>query len=563
MAFVDADWSITRGSSVLDVRYIGDIHSGASPSYSTTIELHRALQNFAYDEVDSGDDELSIIDQTPSDRGGADTNITLLNGCNLDDASVEYIYDGSLTQDSGDTIYDGVQVFGNADSIQVIQDGALITNDFWNEAKMKTAVEDSLSSTTHRFLLKVRDSGADIDGRRLIGTQRVLATVYTEFTIGGGTSRGNNVLALTANSDGNNTTAEGTIATWTDIVNNNEGYSAIDADGDTTDEYYYSQWELGAQTKNNFYEYSKYIQREGSSETIYGLDGDIFRGITHEITIDSPTGTFVEPEALSWGNGTGQLLAINSTTSGTTMWIQLLSGVIVVDNDIITGGTSGATASTNVTITSRLLSATFVGTSTGSAINSAAYGLGIEASFLTQNDKLVDLTNTDRTPPNNVVYTVSNTVIGDYVISAVNDSSDFDYDQYATSSGYTGAAVTSMSVSVSLDSDFPSAGTFRVQLTSGSYKRVSYSSYSGSTFTVTSTDFSSDPVLSGADLFITYIDEVATATSTTTTFVYSSDRTFYTRVRNATDGSEIKTFETTASVTSSGGSSTVSRIDDF
>jgi len=560
MAFVLADWSITRNGGALDVRYIGDAHAGTAPTYAKTIELHRGLSALADDEQDVGDDELSIIDQTPSDRGGADTNISLINGCNVDDAASEHIYDGSLTQAAGAEIYDGIQVFGNSDSVQLIQDGARLTNDFWNEPKMKTAVSDPLSSTTHRFLVKVRTGGTDIDGRRLLGTQRVLGTVYTEFFIGGGTNRGNNVLALTANTDGNNQTVAGTIATWTDIVNDSEGYVGIDADGNTTNEFYYSNWELGTRSKNDFYERSKWIQREGSVETIYGLAGDIFRGITHEVDIDTPTGTFVEPEQVSWTGGTGQLLAINSVTAGTKMWIQLLSGVIPTDGQVITG-VSTATATVNVTVTPRLLASTFVGTSTGSAINPGAFGIGIGADDLTQNDLLVDLTNTPRTPPNNVTYTVSNTIIGDYVLSTNNNAGDIDFAQMVTNAAYSGA-ITAIVSTTAIPTDTPASGTIRLELDNGSYQRISYLSYAGSTFDVTGTTLTS-AAASGNNLFISYIDRVATGTSESTTYVYAAPRTLFTRVRNANPGVEIKTFETTAAVGSGGGSSTVGRIDDF
>ena len=565
MAFVLADWTITRNGGALDVRYVGDLHGGAAPSYSKTIELHRGLQSLADDEVDTGDDELSIIDKTPSDRGGADTNISLLNGTNIDAPSSEYVYDGSITQTGGDDIYDGIQVFGNSDSIQVNQSGALLANDFWNEAKMKAAVSDPLSSTTHRFIVPVRSGGADIDGRRLLGTQRVLGTVYTEFFIGGGTNRGNNVLALTANTDGNNQTVEGTIATWTDIVNDSEGYVGIDADGNTIDEFYYSDWELGSRSKNEFYERAKWIQREGSAETLYGLSGDIFRGITHEIDVDTPTGTFAGPEELTWSGGTGQLLAIDSPTSAAKLWIQILSGVIPTDGQVITGTTSAASVAVNITVTPRLVSAAFVGTSTGSAINPGAFGLGIGADDLNQNDKVIDLTNTERTPPNNVVYTVNNTIAGDYVISAKNSSGDFDFTEMATAIGYTGAAVVSMDMAAAIPTDIPSpAGSFRVQLTSGKYRRIAYTAFSGVTFTITSTDFSVDPVLAAANAFVTPIDRVATGISETATYVYSgADKTLFTRVRNANPGNEIKTFETTSIVGPGGGSSTVGRIDDF
>lgn len=574
MAFVAADWSITRNGAALDVRYIGDAHAGAAPTYVTTIELHRALGDFADQEQDSGDDELSIINKTPSDRGGADTNITLLNGCNLDDASVEHIYDGSLTQDAGATIYDGIQTFGNADSIQVIQDGARLTNDFWNETKMKAAVSDALSSTTHRFLIKVRSGGADIDGRRLLGTQRVLGTVYTEFFIGGGTNRGNNVFALTANTDGNNQTIAGTIATWSDIVNDSEGYVGIDADGNAVNEFYYSDWELGAQSKNNFYERGKWIQREGSTETIYGLNGDLFRGITHEIDIDTPTGTFVEPEALTWTEAsvasTGQLLAINSTTAGTKMWIQILSGIAPSDGTIITG-VSTATATVNVTVTPRLVPSTFIGTSTGSAINPAAFGVGIGSDDLTQNDLLQDLTGTNRQPPNNITYSVNNTVAGDYVISANNAAGDFDLTQLSITSAEVGAAVTSIQFDETIPSDtLRPGGTIRVEQVNGSYRRIVYTSITTTSITDDTINFASldfsgvgAGLAIGGNAFITYIDRVATGTTETATYVYASDRTLFTRVRNATPASEIKTFETTSLVGSGGGASTVGRIDDF
>ncbi len=565
MAFVAADWEITRSTG--NIRYIGDAHAGASPSYVTTIQLHRALQDFADNELDSGDDELSIIDETPSDRGGADTNITLLNGYNLDDASVEHVYDGSITQDGGDTIYDGIQVFGNASSIQIIQNGARLTNDFWNEAKMITATEDAASSTSHRFLIKVRASGSDIDGRRLRGTQRVLGTVYTEFFIGGGTNRGNNVLALRADTDGNNQTAAGTIALWTDIVNDNEGYVGIDADGNTVNEFYYSNWEYGTRGANDFYERAKWIQREGTSETIYGLDGDIFRGPDLEIDLDGGSGTWTEPEAVSWPGGTGQLLAVDNTTatSATKMWVQLLTGTAPSDNDTITGGTSSATNDVNVTVTSRLVSSTFAGTSTGAAIKPGAYGLGIGADDLTVNDQLVDLTDTARNPPNNVSFSVTNLVSGDRVLVGPEDGAGgLDLDQDTLNGTLSGAAVTSVVVNGSIPSDTPTSGTIRIENDEGRYVRIPYTSYSGSTYTIPSYDFSgsgaNDSCTTGNNVFISYLDLTTATTQESFTSVYNTDRTLFIRVRNST--AQIKTFESTGTLGSGGGSATTGRISD-
>lgn len=562
MAFIPADWTVTRSTKVID--YIGDAHAGASPSYTTGIDAHRQLQDWADDATDAGDDEISIIDDTPTDRAGADTNIVMLNGYTFTATALEHIYDCSITQNGGDDIFDGIQVFGNSDSIQVIQNGARLTNDFWNEPKMIAATSDAASSTSHRFLVQTRSGGTDIDGRRLLGTQRVLGTTYTEFFIGGGTNRGNNTLALTANPDGNNQTAAGTIATWNDIVNDSEGYAAIDADGNTVDEFYYSDWEIGSRSKNDLYERGKWIQREGSTETIYGLNGDLFRGITHEIDIDNPSGTFVEPESLSWTGGTGQLLAIDSTTAGTKMWIQLLTGTVPADGVTITGN-GGGTADVDTTVISRTVPSTFIGTSTGSAINPGAFGIGIGADDLTVSDLLVDLTNTSNNPPNNVQFTVTNLVSGDRVLVGPEDGAGgLDLDQDTLNGALTGGAVTSITVNTAIPTDTPSSGTLRIQNDEGRYVRVPYSSYTGSTYTIPSYDFSgsgvNDSCADGNNVFISYIDVATASTSENVTVVYLADRTLFVRVRNSTD--QIKTFESTGSLTSSGGSATTGRISD-
>lgn len=560
MPFVAADWTVTRATKVID--YIGDAHGGASPTYATGIEFHRQIQDWADDSTDTGDDEIAIIDETPTDRAGADTNIVMLNGYTLTATAIEHLYDCSITQNGGDDIYDGIQVFGNSTSIQIIQDGALIVNDFWNEANMIAATSDAASNTSHRFLIQVRSAGTDIDGRRLLGTQRVLGTVYTEFFIGGGTNRGNNTLALTANPDGNNQTAAGTIATWTDIVNDNEGYNFIDADGlGTATQYFYSNWELGSRSKNDLYERSKWIQREGTTETIYGLNGDLFRGITHEITIDNPTGTFVEPETVTFPTGEAQLLAIDSTTAGTKMWIQMLKGTPPGDGDTITGS---GTADVNVTVTPITVPSTFIGTSTGSAINPGAYGVGIGADDLTVSDLLVDLDGNNRQPPNNVQFTVTNLVSGDRVLVGPENAGGLDLTFDTINGTLNGGAVTSIVVTTAIPSDTPSSGTIRVENDEGRYVRIPYDSYSGNTFTIPAYDFSgsgvNDSVTTGNNWFISYIDTQTASTQETFTSVYSTDRDLFIRVRNST--AQIKTFESTGTLGAGGGSATTGRISD-
>jgi hypothetical protein len=278
--------------------------------------------------------------------------------------------------------------------------------------------KDAANGVSHNFMLKVRTGGADIDGRRFVATTREWGNTYLEFKVNG-TANGINVVALAAATDLNNTTSSTIVggAGYDDITNQNAGYIGIDVNNDTTNEYYYSRWTIGDNSINDFYERTKYISRDGTYSTLYGLPGDLFRGITHQITIDGGSGTWSAFEAVSWSGGTGQMLAINNTTatSATSMWIQLLTGIAPTDNQTITGGTSGATNLVNVTITERTIPTPFSGVSTGSAII-GGYGLGILATDLTQNDKVFDLTNTQYQAPNYVTFTVAGIISGDRVL---------------------------------------------------------------------------------------------------------------------------------------------------
>lgn len=164
MAMENADWSIDRASG--DIRYIGDDHtlSGGTPSYATVIQFHRWLQAFADDPEFTGDDELDIIDQNPSNRS-TDNIITLVSGFNVDAISIEHLYDGTIIQGSNLTTerWDGIVNFGNANAhIQVDQNGAVISDDFWNyghEAGSETGggsdtvmTDSTLGATVDEFI---------------------------------------------------------------------------------------------------------------------------------------------------------------------------------------------------------------------------------------------------------------------------------------------------------------------------------------------------------------------------------------------------------------------------
>jgi hypothetical protein len=702
MAFVAADWSIDRQTK--NIRYTGNDHTGASPSYATVIEFHRALQDFADDAGYAGNDELDITDPTPSERS-TDNIVTLINGWNIDDGAAEHIYDGSIIQSGGDVIYDGLKILAPiGTAVQFLQSGAVVSDDWWNyseggahdgsanaavltdstkswtndqwigyrirnttdgsfatitdnDATTITGVleggtdndwdvsdayvivdglnSDSANGISHNFMMKVRTGGADTDGRRLIATTREWGRTYLEFKVNG-TTRGINVVALAAAADLNNTTSSTTIAGYTSITNVTSGYNAIDVNNDGVDEYYYSEWNRDTYTINQFYERMKYLSRDGSGSTLYGLSGEVFRGITHEITVDGQGGTdFSASEAVSWSGGTGRMLAINDVNAATKMWIQLLTGVAPTDNQTITGGTSGATCLVNVTVTERTISTPFCGVSTGSAII-GAYGFGIESTDLTQNDKVFDLTNTQYSAPNYVTFTVGGIISGDRVLvgpagyrfaydtesggpftvgetltfgtpsgtavlaelvdsgttgymvigpilsgttptdnstitggtssatAAVNGlvANAVNTRQFTLNGALTGAGVTSVVVNTTIPADTPNTGTIRILRADGQYTRHAYSSWASSTFTISSTDFSSNNAANGANTFISYIDIATSSTSEDFTSVYSADRSLFIRVRNGSGGSPIKTFETTGTLGSSGGSTTAIRTSD-
>jgi len=576
MAFEPLDWEITRSSG--NIRYVGADHDGTAgtngrttPTYATVIEFHRALQDFADDASSSGDDELDITDDNPSDRS-TDNIITLLGSYNIDDASSEHLYDGSIIQGTGATrtVYDGIVNFGNAPTIQIVQNGSVIADDWWNNDPQGNSLglnSDPAGGISHRFMVKTILNNADVDGRRLLGLSRDYGFTYAEFSISA-TARGNNVLALSRSTDLNNATASGTVATW-DSSATTQGYVSLDVDNNGVDENYYIQWDFGTRTAiNDLYEKVKYITRNGTAETLFGLNGLLFRGVTHELSLSGTnSGTFSAFEPISWTGGTGQMLAIDNTTasSATKMYIQLLTGTAPATSTLITGGTSTATATTSGAATERTVESTAapgLGVSTGSAII-GAYGVGVTPADLGPSDKVFDLTNTQVTPPNNVTFSVTGLASGEdrVLVGPSSGGTTLDTAQLTLNTTLSSATTTSVVVTATIPSDTPASGVIRVQNDDGFYVRVPYTSYSGSTFTVSSTDFSVINATAPRNVWIAYIDELASSASASFTSVYSSDRNLVVKVRDG-GASPIKEFITGATLGTNGGSVAAIRTSD-
>lgn len=534
----------------------GDIRHVSGATTYTVLELHRFLQNLADDAAAAGNDLVDITSSTPSERS-TDNIITLLGTYNIDDPAAEFLYDGSIVQDSGDEMYSGLVVVGSvysATTLQVVQDNTLYDGDtpFWGT----DLNADAANNVLMRCLIKTRTGGNDTDGKRIRVTAREFGDTYAEFSVTMGL--GNSVAAIFTNQDLNNQTAEGTVATWATITNV-EGYQTIDIDNGNGARPYFSQWNRATYTINQLYERTKWLTRRGTASTIHGLDGELFRGITHQWNYDNEaSGPFVEDSTLTWGTGatagSGILLALLDSGATGTMWIQLLTGIPPVGDMQITDAT--ATCDVNGSVTARSLAPAFLGTSTGSALI-GGFGIGVEALDLSKDDKLFDLTNVQQTPPNNVIFYVTGlTVDEDRVLVGPADGAAFDFNQLSLQTTLNGAGETAVVVTTAIPADTPSAGTIRIKLNTGVLRRVAYLSWATSTFTIASTDFTGgNTATAGNDVMISYIDNISTGvTSLSFTTKYNTDRNLYVRVRDGGISSPIKTFETPASLGSSGGS---------
>ena len=618
MAIID-DFSVALNGNI---RY-----TGTTTNY-TVLELHRYLSSLQYNASSSGDDLTDITDDTASNKS-TDNIITLNAPYNIDDTTARHLYSGSVTQDNGDTIYSGLQIIGSFTAEPtVIQNNTKLTGYWGTSYNPNPTLGIAID-----ILVKSRTGGVDIDGKRIRVQPRDFGNQYREAST---------VLGLgsvpaapgSIQNDPFNNTAIGTIAALTGITNT-EGYQLLDLGDGSGNQPYYSQWDKGANTLAQLYEWIKWATRQGTSETLYGLNGELFRGVTHEINIDTPTGTFNAVEPVSWASGTGQMLAIDSPTAGTKMWIQLLTGVAPTDGQTITGGTSSATADVNVTVTSRSLGIeSILGNFTGSW--QGAYGVGFDVADLRATDTVVDLDGDTNAPPNNVTFSVNalvstednvfvaprgyklfydNETAGPFVVGETltftapvgtatltrlvdlgttgimyitepitgsvptNDStitggtssatadvngvvtSNVNYRQLVLNTTLIGAAETSVVTTTAIPSDTPSSGTVRVIDDNGTRISCAYSSYTGSTFTISPTDFSTVNATSGNGLFISYLDNVAASSTESFTSVYSADRTLFIRVRDG-GGTPIVPFETTGTLTSAGGSVTTIRQSD-
>jgi len=646
------DWSIDASNNI---RY-----EGTTVNYHV-ITWYQWLQSLSDDQQAVGDDLMDITFQNPAQR--TLNIINLLNGYNIDDTAAEHLYGGSITQDNGDTVYSGLQVVGGVNStatqIKIIQDNKEYQytttpgSPYWGD---QSSPYNGGGQVLLRVLIKTRVNGCNIDGQQVrVQARHYSGTdgdTYAEF----GTQLGVGEVgaAINTTDDPQNSTSQATVTAYIDVLNSGGtanaptgGYQTIDLGEGSGAQPYYSQWTYGSQPdeRKAIWEYTKDLIRTGTTKTVDNINGELFRGITHEIDYDGQSVNFQEREEVVWGTtityntlvsgpftpgnyvtigangaagrvmdddgvstlvvaledtsitllngdviteypgpgagvtsttaainvtiadndkkgGSGLILAMNDAGTTGTLWIQLLTGVAPVDNLPLIGSTSNGDGLVQGAPTVRPIPAAFTGSYVGNYIG--AFGVGFDPNDLTANDSVTDLLGVTRNPPNNVTFSVTGLVSGeDRVLVGPRSAGALDRAQLTLNADLTGAAETSVVVLEAIPSDTPLSGTIRVQLNTGIYRYQTYTSWTGSTFTIPSTDYSGSNQATGAkEVFISYIDKLAASDTETFTTIFNTTRnlTVYARDGSATP---IKPFEAqTAQLISTGGTQAVTRTSD-
>lgn len=189
------------------------------------------------------------------------------------------------------------------------------------------------------------------------------------------------------------------------------------------------------------------------------LDNDDITGVTSGATAKIATTITNQDKS----GGSGLVLARDDNSGTGELYLQLITGVNPVENSRIykPGDVANYVEATS-TINVRTISPEFLGTSTGSNII-GAYGIGYVPAEVGASDRFTDLSNTSRVPPNNVVFTVSGLVSGeDRVLVGPRTGTSLDRGQWlvatALDDGIAGTPETQLVVKTGTDTvPFPDA----------------------------------------------------------------------------------------------------------
>ena len=508
----------------------GNIRYSAGTDTFHTWWVHRSLQKIAWDLTISGDDELNLSKPNPSTSEAIGTIITLLDhtvaygvSYNITDVEAEYFFGGSIEQGASGSVtrYSGLITVGAVASptqLQIIQDNLLLTS-HWSTGKNQTD-----SQTLIRILVKTIDAGTEVDGQRVIVKASEWGDTYAVWRTGLGL--GEKVAAINTSTDSNNDTLLATVEAYVGI-SNTQGWQELDINDGSGLKPYYSQWTYGGNNKKALYEWVKALMTRGTTDTIYGIDGDLFTGgPTFSADIDTGSGTWAQNEIVSWTElgtvSTGIMMGVDDLNgaSATEIWIHILTGINPTDGTVLTGA-GLAEGTVNISVTSLIPSPNHLGVYTGAWIGD--YGIGFATAELTVADSVKPLDGSGPlSPPNNVPISVTvNGTTNAHVILAIKDAGTggIDETQYTVATATSGT--TSFIINEAIASDTPPSGWILVK-EGTTFEPIAYSSWSGSTFTVASLG---QTYTAAKDVIIPFFyDNVATdGGNASSSLIYSSD----------------------------------------
>jgi len=164
---------------------------------------------------------------------------------------------------------------------------------------------------------------------------------------------------------------------------------------------------------------------------------------------------------------------------------------------------------------------------------------------------------TEQVPPTLASITIGNLDVGYRVVVARDDGSgEVLKDEYTPVAAAAGA--TALAVVESIKTDTPAAGVIRVK-----GLRYTYASFNAGTKTFSGLSPAlSSSIVTADDVFVPFIDRIATAGTETVSFIHAGNFNAQVLVRYGVGSSPIQPYATTLTITSSGGSVNASRDSD-
>ena len=361
---------------------------------------------------------------------------------------------------TGETLFANPYSLGTLEgtpAIYIYQDGSKITS-WWSAGHID-------------ILIKVSESGVDVDGKAITVFCRTWTDLFDNFYIVL-TTAGQNAVPLGTADDLNNTNTTGAVAVWEALAgigfNFTSPYSYDIGDGNGA-QGYNIQIDCDGQSLAKIYEVCKYWTRDGSTEQLeLNSDGNFVDGQEYRYAKD----TYAEVKASPLGTFAG-------------------------------GKFFGARG---------------------------VYFINLHGDDV-QSFQLIDAAGVTRNPPNYQSFAITGLVSGDRIAIFLESGGEVDKTQYGIKTTQSGG-VAYIDIDVSIPADTPATGFVIVKDSVTAVEHVyAYTSWSGDRFTISGV--TTDAYQAVDAVFVPYIYKEATSTSASVAVTYVSDRNVIAKMRLA------------------------------